>query len=620
MQFGVTLFRLKNARRAGTTGPMNSPGDNAADPYSARILIKRLLTEYATQHIRLYVLAGVMMMVGAACMAASAYLIGDMINQAYVNRNFPAILALSIATTILYTVRGAATYGQAVLMSRIGTRIVADNQRRVFEKLLNEGLGYFADRHSSEFIARLTTGANSAAGVINLLITAVGRDLASLIGLVAVMVVQNPPLSLVSFVILPPALLVLRKLIRRLRTVARTQFDYATRTMETVQETVQGMPTVKAFTLEGVMRERLDKTISVVEREAFKLARVSNRASPLMETLGGIVLSIAMIYCGYLVVVEGQTPGQFFSFLAAFLLAYEPAKRLARLNLDLHTNLVGVRVLFEILDSPATEPIEDGKPPLRVTEARVEFADVRFNYRTGEPVLRGMSFTADPAKLTALVGPSGGGKSTVLNLILRFYEVERGAITIDDQNITDHSRQSLRHHLAYVGQHVYLFRGTIRDNIVLGKPEASEAEIVAAAKAAHAHDFIISFPNGYDTPVGEHGMQLSGGQRQRVAIARALIRNAPLILLDEATAALDPESELHVQQALAELCAGRTTIAIAHRLATVMHADRILFVESGAVVESGRHDELLRKGGRYASFCRLQFKQQELPIAAASVG
>ncbi|MGA8227022.1 MAG: ABC transporter ATP-binding protein [Xanthobacteraceae bacterium] len=599
---------------------MNSPGDNAADPYSARILIKRLLTEYATQHIRLYVLAGVMMMVGAACMAASAYLIGDMINQAYVNRNFPAILALSIATTILYTVRGAATYGQAVLMSRIGTRIVADNQRRVFEKLLNEGLGYFADRHSSEFIARLTTGANSAAGVINLLITAVGRDLASLIGLVAVMVVQNPALSLVSFVILPPALLVLRKLIRRLRTVARTQFDYATRTMETVQETVQGMPTVKAFTLEGVMRERLDKTISVVEREAFKLARVSNRASPLMETLGGIVLSIAMIYCGYLVVVDGQTPGQFFSFLAAFLLAYEPAKRLARLNLDLHTNLVGVRVLFEILDSPATEPIEDGKPPLRVTEARVEFADVRFNYRTGEPVLRGMSFTADPAKLTALVGPSGGGKSTVLNLILRFYEVERGAITIDGQNITDHSRQSLRHHLAYVGQHVYLFRGSIRDNIVLGKPEASEAEIVAAAKAAHAHDFIMSFPNGYDTPVGEHGMQLSGGQRQRVAIARALIRNAPLILLDEATAALDPESELHVQQALAELCAGRTTIAIAHRLATVMHADRILFIESGAVVECGRHDELLRKGGRYASFCRLQFKQQELPIAAASVG
>jgi ATP-binding cassette, subfamily B, bacterial MsbA len=599
---------------------MTSPDTKAVDPYSARVLIKRLLLEHATQHIRLYALAAGMMIVGAACVAVSAYLIGDMINQAYVNRNFPAILALSIATTVLYTIKGGATYGQAVLMSRIGTRIVVENQRRVFDKLLNEGLGYFADRHSSEFIARLTTGANAAAGVINLLISAIGRDLASLIGLVTVMVVQNPTLSLVSFIILPPAMLVLRKLIRRLRTVARTQFDYTTRTMETVQETVQGMSTVKAFTLEGVMRERLDDSVSVVEREAFKLARVSNRASPLMETLGGIGLSVAMIYCGYLVVVGGQTPGQFFSFLAAFLLAYEPAKRLARLNLDLHTNLVGVRVLFEILDSPATEPVEDGKPPLQVTKARVEFSNVEFAYRPGEPVLRGMSFVADPAKLTALVGPSGGGKSTVLNLILRFYEVKRGAITIDNQNIADHARQSLRHHLAYVGQHVYLFRGSIRDNIALGKPGATQDEIVAAATAAHAHDFITGFPNGYDTPVGEQGLQLSGGQRQRVAIARALIRNAPIILLDEATAALDPESELHVQQALAVLCEGRTTIAIAHRLATIMHADRILFVENGVVVEAGGHDELLRKGGRYASYYRLQFKPQEQPVAAVSVG
>jgi ATP-binding cassette, subfamily B, bacterial MsbA len=596
---------------------MNAPGNDTADPYSAKVLIKRLLLEHAAKHVRLYILAAVMMIIGAACVAVSAYLIGDMINQAYVNRNFPAILALSIATTVLYTLKGAATYGQAVLMSRIGTRIVGETQREVFDKLLNEGLGYFATRHSSEFMARLSTGANSAAGVINLLITAIGRDLASVVGLVTVMFVQNPTLSLVSFVILPPALLVLRKLIRRLRTVARTQFDQAARTMETVQEAVQGMAIVKAFTLEDVMRKRLDDSVSVVEREAFKLARVSNRASPLMETLGGIVLSLAMIYCGYLVVVDGQTPGQFFSFLAAFLLAYEPAKRLARLNLDLHANLVGVRVMYEILDTPATEPIDDHKPPLRVTDAKVEFNEVGFSYRASEPVLRGMAFTAEPARLTALVGPSGGGKSTVLNLILRFYEVESGAVVIDGQNIADHSRQSLRHQLAYVGQHVYLFRGSIRDNIELGKPGASEAEIVAAAKAAHAHDFITSFPRGYDTPVGEHGLQLSGGQRQRVAIARALIRNAPLILLDEATAALDPESELHVQQALAELCAGRTTIAIAHRLATVMHADRILFVENGTVVEAGRHDELIRRGGRYSAFYRLQFKQQELPVASA---
>jgi ATP-binding cassette subfamily B protein len=338
-----------------------------------------------------------------------------------------------------------------------------------------------------------------------------------------------------------------------------------------------------------------------------------------METLGGIVLSIAMIYCGYLVVVDGQTPGQFFSFLAAFLLAYEPAKRLAKLNLDLSTGLVGVRVLFEILDSPATEPMEDGLPPLAVTQGRVEFANVSFAYRSGEPVLRAMSFVAEPSKVTALVGPSGGGKSTVLNLVLRFYDLQSGKITIDRQDIATTSRRSLRLQVAYVGQDVQLFSGSIRDNIAFGKPGATEAEITAAARAAHAHDFITSFPLGYDSPVGEHGTQLSGGQRQRVAIACALVKNAPIILLDEATAALDSESERYVQEAVAELCKGRTTIVIAHRLSTIMYADRILVVEAGQIVESGRHEELLRRGGRYASFYRLQLQQSaKEPVAAVA--
>jgi len=234
-------------------------------------------------------------------------------------------------------------------------------------------------------------------------------------------------------------------------------------------------------------------------------------------------------------------------------------------------------------------------------------------------VLRGMSFIAEPGKLTALVGPSGGGKSTVFNLILRFYDAARGKITIDDQDISLLSRHSLRKQIAYVGQDVFLFRGTVRENIEFGKPGASEDEIVAAAKAAYAHDFILSFPRGYDTPVGEHGLQLSGGQRQRVAIARALIKNAPIILLDEATAALDSESELQVREAMDHLCQGRTTVAIAHRLHTVSHADCIHVVEDGHVVESGRHEDLLRAGGRYASFYGLQLKEQETeaPVVAA---
>lgn len=592
----------------------------AEERYSALPLVRRLLTEQGLVHWRKYAIAFTLMAVAAGCTAFSAYLIGDVINQAYVNRSLLGIIVIGAITVVLFSVKGLATYGHSVMLSRIGNRIVADNQRAVFSKLLNEGLGFFSDRHSTEFIARLSTGAAAATQVINLLITSVGRDLLSLIGLVTVMVVQDPLLSFFSFVVAPPAFFVLRKLIRRIYSIARTQFQGGTRIIETLQETLQGIRIVKAFTLEDIMRERFDRNVAAVEHEANKMARVSNRASPLMETLGGCAIAIAITYGGYRVIETGATPGQFFSFITAFLLAYEPAKRLARLNIELNSALVGVRVLFEVIDSPPSEAPDDNKPALQVTTARLEFKNVQFAYRAEEAVLRGMSFVAEAGKLTALVGPSGGGKSTVLNLLLRFYENERGLITIDGQDISKVSRRSLRQHIAYVGQDVFLFRDTIRENIAFGKPGASDDEIVAAAKAAYAHDFILSFPRGYDTPVGEHGLQLSGGQRQRVAIARALIKNAPIILLDEATAALDSESELQVREAMEHLCQGRTTLAVAHRLHTVSHADRIYVLEDGRVVESGRHDELLRKDGRYASFYRLQLKTQELdsPVVAAA--
>ena len=596
------------------------PTADADERYRAFALIRRLLTEQGLVHWRKYAVAFALMAVAAGCTAFSAYLIGDVINQAYVNRSLRGIITIGVITVVLFAFKGLATYGHSVMLSRIGNRIVADNQRAVFSKLLSEGLSFFSDRHSTEFVARLSTGAAAATQVINLLITSVGRDLLSLIGLTIVMVVQDPLMSFISFVVAPPAFLILRKLVRRIYSIARTQFHGGTRIIETLQETLQGIRIVKAFTLEDIMRERFDRNVSAVEYEANKMARVSNRASPLMETLGGCAIAMAVTYGGYRVIETGATPGQFFSFIAAFLLAYEPAKRLARLNIELNSALVGVRILFEVIDSPPSEPLDTNKPDLQIKTARLTFDDVYFVYRSDEPVLRGISFTAEPGKLTALVGPSGGGKSTIFNLILRFYDAKLGKVIIDEQDVTQLSRRSLRQHIAYVGQDVFLFRGTVRENIEFGKPGASEDEIVAAAKAAYAHDFIMSFPHGYDTPVGEHGLQLSGGQRQRVAIARALIRNAPVILLDEATAALDSESELQVREAMEHLCRGRTTLAIAHRLHTVSHADCIYVVEDGRVTESGRHDELLHAGGRYASFYRLQLKEQESrdPVAAVA--
>ncbi|WP_407179612.1 ABC transporter ATP-binding protein [Bradyrhizobium sp. STM 3562] len=576
------------------------------DPYGAAILIRRLVMEQGLTYWRRYLIAFTLMAIAAGATAAATYVLGQVINKAYVDKNVPGIAILSGVTVLLLFVKGVATYGHTVILSKISNAILANNQRRLFAKLMSESIAFFSERHSSEFLARLTAGARSIADVLNMLINSVGRDFLLLISMVAVMVMQDPLLSLIGLVAVPPAMLMLRKLVKRIKGLAHSQFTGTADILETMQESLQGIRTVKAFTLEETMQRRIDENIAIVERNANKMARVSNRSNPLMEMLGGFAVAGCLLYGGYSVVALGATPGQFFSFMTAFLMATEPAKRLARLNIDLNSQLVGARMLLEVVDSPASELADDDKPALKLTNARIELRDVSFAYRASELVLDRMSFVAEPGKMTALVGPSGGGKSTVLALLLRFYEPNTGDVLIDGQSISKVSRRSLRQQTAYVGQDVYLFRDTIRANIAFGKEGATETEIIEAAKAACAHDFIMSFPLGYDTPVGEHGTQLSGGQRQRIAVARALLKNAPIILLDEATAALDSESEKQVQEAIEHLCRNRTTIVIAHRLHTIMHADTILVVEAGEIVERGRHDDLLRRGGRYASFFRLQ--------------
>ena len=590
------------------------------DPYGAAALIRRLIAEQGLQHWPRYAVAFALMALSAGATATSAWLLGEVINQTYVNRSINGIVMLSLAIIVLFTLKGAATYGHTVILSKISNAILASNQRRLFAKLMRENVGFYSERHSSEFLARLTAGAQSVTQVLSLLVNAVGRDFLSLVGLAAVMVIQDPWMSLFGLLVAPPALFVIRKLVKRIKRLAHDQFTGTADILETMQESLQGIRTVKAFTLEDTMQARIDRNIGLVEANANKMARVQSRSSPLMETLGGFAIAGCLMYGGYRIIATGATPGQFFSFITAFLLAYEPAKRLARLNIELNSYLIGARKLLEIVDSPASEPDDSDKPALQLTEAKVEFRDVTFAYRGNETVLNRMSFVAEPGKVTALVGPSGGGKSTVLALLLRLYEAKFGAIVIDGQIISDVSRRSLRQQTAYVGQDVYLFRDTIRENIAFGKAGASDEEIVNAAKAACAHDFIMSFPLGYDTPVGEHGTQLSGGQRQRIAIARALVKDAPIILLDEATAALDSESEKQVQEAIEHLCQNRTTIVIAHRLHTIMHADQILVVENGTIVETGRHDDLLRRGGRYASFFRLQHREANplAPVAASA--
>ena len=579
-----------------------------ADPNGSPALIRRLLVEHGSSHWRRYLLSFALMAVGAGCTAAMAFIIGPGIDQAYTERSFEGVAIVGVTLIALFTIKGFTTYGQAVTLARVGNEITADNQRRMFDKLLAQNAGFYADRHSSEFAARITFGAGSAAQVLSLVINALGRDLLSLIGLIGVMVWKAPVMAILAFMVMPPAVLTVRKLMKRVRAITLTQFGGGADILKTMQETIQGFKIIKAFNLEAVVRAQVYESIASVERASNKLARVSNRSTPLMEALGGLAIAAVFIYGGYRVLVLNLPPGELFSFITAFLLAYEPAKRIARLNIDLHNALTGVQVLFDVLDIPDRRPAQP-KPDIEVKRGRIEFDHVSFAYRAGSPVLRQLSFAAQPGEVTAFVGPSGGGKSTIFNLVLALYGPDGGAIRLDGQDYRAVSEESIRRQISFVGQDVFLFHGTIRHNIGLGRPGASEAEIIAAARAAHADEFISQFAAGYDTMVGEQGAQLSGGQRQRIAIARALIRNAPIILLDEPTAALDTESERFVQDAMGKLIKGRTTLVIAHRLHTIAQADMIHVVEKGAIVESGRHAELLARSGRYAHFHRMRFSK-----------
>jgi ATP-binding cassette, subfamily B, bacterial MsbA len=570
-------------------------------------LIERLLREQGSKHYKGYVVAFAMMGVIAATTTASAYLMGGIVNRIFVDRNIEAMWAIGGAITAIYVAKGFATYGQQVILSRISNNIIAESQTKIFDKMLAMDVSFYNARHSTEFIARQAFISQSAGNALNTLVTALGRDILTTLGLMFAMFQQDPQLAAIAVLIMPLAIVGVRRLGNRARRVMMTEFYGFAAILESLQETAQGIRVVKSFTLEPLMRERQLKAIQTFEGAANKLSRVQSRSSPLLETLAGVAVAMVVVYGGYRVIYNGAQPGNFFAFITALLLATEPAKRVARLHVDMSSSLLGVGMLYEFLDEKTPEAEPADMPQLKITKGRVEFDDVEFSYRHGELVLNKLNFVAEQGQTTALVGRSGGGKTTAMSMILRFYEPTAGKIVIDGQDISAYSRRSLRSQIGYVGQDTFLFKGSIRDNIAFGRPGASDEDIVAAAKAAFAHDFIMGFERGYDSPVGEQGMQLSGGQRQRISIARAFLKDAPLILLDEATSALDTESERAVQEALKTLCAGRTTLVIAHRLSTVANAERICVIEGGQVVESGRQDELLARNGVYSLLHRTQF-------------
>ncbi|MFC6489568.1 ABC transporter ATP-binding protein [Nitratireductor sp. GCM10026969] len=582
------------------------------EPGEVIAVIRRVLAENGRDFIPQYSLAAVCMLAIAGTTAFSAWIMRDIIDEVFYEQRWGLVGWISGAIILAFTIRGFATYGQAVLLAKVGNNLVARYQRRIFEQLMRLDIGFFTATRSGQLAAQISQNVTGIRDLLNMTLAALARDVVSLIGLVAVMIWMDPLLSLIALIIGPPLVYTVNYLMRRLRRITREAVEINSRLLGAMQESVQGIAIVKAFTMEEVLADKMGGLIQRAEARSNKIARVSERLGPITEILAGFAIAAVIAYAGWRAATSAEPPGSVFAFITALLLAYDPARKLARVQVSIERALVNARMIYEILDLEPRQGDARGAELLNVKRGDVLFDKVRFSYAEHMPVLQGVSFEAKAGKTTAIVGPSGAGKSTLFSLLQRFYDLEDGTITIDGQDISRVTKRSLRSAIAYVSQHPYLFEGTIRDNIRYGRPDATDAEIEEAAKLANAEEFILQQADGYDTPVGENGATLSGGQRQRLSIARAIVRDAPILLLDEATSALDNESEAKVQQALERVMKTRTTLVIAHRLSTVINADRIIVLEEGRLVEQGTHRTLIRKPhGVYARFYRMQTQKTD---------
>ena len=570
-------------------------------------LVRRLVTEFLRPHLGKLILAFAAMGIVAGATAANAWMMQPLMDKVFVEHDERLLLLIPGAVIVLALIKGLGGYYQSVRMTTIGQRIVADIQLKVFARLMRADLAYFHANPAGTLISRFITDASLLRGCATNILAGIGKEAVTAIFLIALMFYQDWLLAAIASIAFPLAFRPLQRIGKRMRRVsANTQVELG-QFMTLLNQTFQGARYVKAYGMEGYEMSRAQRIIESIYRLVEKAQRARSVSSPLMETLGGVAVALVILYGGHQVLNGAQTPGAFFSFVAALLLAYQPLKTVAGLNASLQEGLAAAQRVFTVLDIEPEIYDRTGAQPLQIKGGEVRFDDVRFAYEVGAQALRGVTLEIPAGKTVALVGASGAGKSTIMNLIPRFYDANDGAVLVDGQDIRTVTLASLRAAIGLVSQEVSLFDDTVRANIAYGRFGASEDDIVAAAKAAAADEFIRALPQGYDTMVGEHGVKLSGGQRQRLSIARAMLKNAPILLLDEATSALDTESERQVQTALKTLMEGRTTLVIAHRLSTVIEADIIYVVDSGRVVERGTHAELLRRDGTYARLHALQF-------------
>lgn len=551
------------------------------------------------------------MLIIAGALAMQAHLIQPLFDNGLIGGRIGVINTVIFTLVALTIVRGIAAYYQMYLMEGIGQRMVASLQEEMYARTLKQSLGFFADNPTGTLTSRFINDLQRLKYAVTQIFNSGIRDGGTIIGLFLNMLLQDVKLTLLTMAIIPLTILPIRRFGRLTRKYSRVNQESTARLSHHLSQTMQHIRQVQSYTQENFERRRMSGRVIEVLTSTLKAVRIRAMSSPVVELIGTVAVAIIMLYAGKRIANDTLTPGAFASFIASLVMLSRPLKGLTNLNNNLQEGLAAAQRAFELIDAPvALNDIPNAKP-LALKKGAIKFNDVTLTYADGTTAITNLSLAIPAGHTVAFVGPSGAGKSSVLNLMPRFYNVTSGSIAIDNQNIAEVTLKSLRANIALVTQDVAIFDDTIAANIAYSNPKASRESIEAAARAAAAHGFISSLPQGYDTILGENGLKLSGGQKQRLSIARAILKNAPILLLDEATAALDTASEKEVQHALEKLSENRTTLIVAHRLSTIAHAHTIVVMNEGTIAEQGSHAQLLKKRGLYYKLWTMQGRAEE---------